>query len=223
MQLSANLFFLATAFLILFALSELIFRIFKPEAEYTRKGVHIGTGLLTLLFPLLLESTAEVVLLCTSFILLLASSRRWNFLPSINGVERKTYGSLSYPIAVILSFWAMETFAEEQGKARLIWFYLPVLTMAIADPAAAIIGRHFKSRKFNIGDGTKSLAGCLAFWISARLVCGVSLVLLGFNINPLIAMPGIGVSSMTAEAVSPYGLDNLTIPMAVLLYLYIFL
>jgi len=223
MLLSMNLFLLASAFLMLFLLSELIFRKFKPEPEYTRKAVHIGTGLLTLLFPIMLDSVAEVLVLCISFMLLLIASQRWNLLPSINDVKRKTYGSLSYPIAVILSFWAMEVFADGEGKGRLIWFYLPVLTMAIADPAAALIGRSISSRKFLIGDGSKSLAGCVAFWIFARLVCTFSFFLLELNVNPLLALPGIGVGSMTAEAVSPYGLDNLTIPIAVLLYLYVFL
>jgi len=223
MQLSLNLFLLAGAFLMLFALSEIVFRVSKCEAEYTRKGVHIGTGLLTLLFPLLLDSMTEVILLCVSFMLILLASQRWNLLPSINDVGRKTYGSLSYPVSVILSFWAMETFANNEGNERLIWFYLPILTMAIADPAAAFIGRRFSSKKFRIGDGTKSVAGCVGFWIFARLVCTGLCFFLGLNVNPLFALPGVGIVSMTAEAASPYGFDNLTIPLSVLGYLYVFL
>lgn len=223
MQLSMNLFLLGAAFLALFGISELIFKKFKPEVEYTRKIVHIGTGLLTMLFPLLLDSMTEVVILCAAFIFILIASQRLGLLPSVNGVNRKTYGSLSYPVAVILSFWAMETFAEGEGTERLIWFYLPILTMAIADPAAALIGRRVNSRKFQVGDVTKSVAGCLTFWIVARLICMASFFFLDLNENPLFALPGVAVGSMTAEAISPYGLDNLTIPLSVLLYLYVFL
>lgn len=57
----ANTLYLAAAFLGLFGIAEWLFVTYKPQAEYTRKFVHIGTGLLSLLFPLLLTSVWSVL------------------------------------------------------------------------------------------------------------------------------------------------------------------
>src|SRR6478672_6779098 len=43
---------LAGAFLLLFAAAEAMFHLLRIRAELTRKTVHFGTGILTLLFPL---------------------------------------------------------------------------------------------------------------------------------------------------------------------------
>src|SRR4051794_39802502 len=95
---------LAAAFLLLFAAAEIIYRRGGVKAEYTRKMVHIGTGLLTLLFPLYLNEAWQVILLCSSFLLILILSLKFNWLPSINKVGRKTAGSWLYPIVVVFTF-----------------------------------------------------------------------------------------------------------------------
>src|SRR5690606_10098770 len=99
---------LAGAFAALFAAAEVLYRVWRMNAEVTRKVVHIGTGLLALLFPLVLTSHWQVLALCGSFAVLLWISIRYKFLPSINGIRRKSYGSLGYPISVYVSFLAYE-------------------------------------------------------------------------------------------------------------------
>ena len=70
---------LSSAFLGLFALAELLFHVAKMRAEYTRKLVHAGTGLLTLLFPVYLDHVWQVLVICASFLLLLVLSMRFRF------------------------------------------------------------------------------------------------------------------------------------------------
>ncbi|HXC05663.1 MAG TPA: hypothetical protein VNZ86_12965, partial [Bacteroidia bacterium] len=48
------------SFMVLFALSETLFYRYQVQAEISRKLVHLGTGLLTLLFPLFLTDQASV-------------------------------------------------------------------------------------------------------------------------------------------------------------------
>ena len=222
MQIPIHLFGVAAAFLTLFATSATIFRFRKIQAEYTRKFVHIGTGLLTLSFPFLLDSFAEVALLCGGFMLLLAASLRWNLLPSINRVERKTHGSLSYPLAVILCYGAMEQFGGE-GFGALLWFYLPMLVLALADPAAAFAGKGPKTTRFRVGEGEKSLEGSLAFALVTGLVVLICAPLIAANgMSFALLLLSITTTTTLAEAYTPNGLDNLTIPGTVLVNLLIF-
>ena len=87
---------LVGSFAALFAGAELLYRVWRMNAETTRKVVHVGTGLLALLFPLALTSHWQVLALCGSFAVLLWISIRYKLLPSINGIRRKSYGSLGY-------------------------------------------------------------------------------------------------------------------------------
>ncbi|MBX9450243.1 MAG: hypothetical protein KL787_11230 [Taibaiella sp.] len=96
-----NAFILAACFLGLFVIAEVIYRLFHVKAEYTRKLVHTGTGLLALLFPVLLSSHWAVLILCAAFALILTISLQYKFLPSINAIERRSVGSLAYPAAVL--------------------------------------------------------------------------------------------------------------------------
>jgi phytol kinase len=77
---------LAGAFLALFGLAELLYHYLNVKAELTRKLVHAGTGLLTLLFPVMLNNHWLVLLLCSAFAVILLLSLRFNLLRSINAM-----------------------------------------------------------------------------------------------------------------------------------------
>src|SRR5690349_8627227 len=91
---SLNILMLAGAFALLFAVAEILYRVVHMPAEVTRKIVHIGTGCLTLLFPFLLHGAFLVGLLCGISLLILLLSLRYHWLPSINAIGRKSWGSL---------------------------------------------------------------------------------------------------------------------------------
>ncbi len=127
---------LTLSFLALFGTAELLYHKLHVPVELTRKGVHTGTGLLTLLFPVLLHSHWTVLFLCASFGLLLLASIRFHFLPSINAIERESVGSLAYPVAVYGCYLAFL-----QYDCQYLYFYLPILILTFCDPIAALVGR----------------------------------------------------------------------------------
>ena len=208
---------LAGLFLSLFGVAELMYHQFKVKVELTRKFVHVGTGLLTLLFPVLLGNHWLVLLLCTSFALILIASLKFNLLKSINAIERESVGSLAYPVSVYACYLAFDYFGQQY-----IYFYLPVLILAICDPVAALTGKTWPVGKYKVGKENKTLLGSSMFFLSA-LVLGF---LLFRALNPQLALAHILLStvlvaliSSIAEALSRKGYDNLTIPAAVLLTL----
>ena len=212
-----NTIVLATCFLALFTVAEILYHKFYLKAEVTRKIVHMGTGLLTLLFPLMLSNRWWVLLLCTSFALILIASLKFKFLPSINAIDRESVGSLAYPASVYMAF----LFYDHHNKDNVL-FYLPILILAISDPIAALGGRKIPSKPFSIGSAHKSLSGSAACFISAFII---STFVFYFNRtdtslgNIIFKSLAVALFAAVAEAVSGRGYDNITIPVAVLICL----
>ena len=211
-----NIGILSGTFLLLFALAETLFHKASVKAEYTRKLVHFGTGALTMLFPIYLTSHWQVLLMCSSFIILLAASKRFNFLPSINGVDRKTHGSILFPVVVY------SCFAMSQYMSNAMFFYLPILVLAISDPIAALIGKKFPVAKYTIAGHTKTLVGSMGFLVSSALIAFfcLSYMLNVSSQNGLLAVGSVALATCIAEAISKDGWDNFTIPFAATIVLY---
>lgn len=212
-----NIILLTGMFLSLFTIAEVLYHRFNIEAENTRKIVHAGTGIITMLFPVFFQSQWPVLFLCASFALILLLSLRFHFLPSVNAIDRASYGSLLYPLSVYICFLAYTYFHN------ILFFYLPVLTMAICDPIAALAGKRWPWKKLKIKSGTKTITGSLAFFISSFILSIVLFYFFSpdifkqknlFLIATLIALP-----AAVTEAVSFKGIDNITIPVCVVIVL----
>lgn len=212
-----NTFFLSSAFLALFAIAEIIHLKLKIKAEITRKIVHIGTGLLTMLFPILIDNQWLVLFLCASFAVILTLSMRFNFLNGINGIDRKSHGSISYPAAVYISYLFYD-FQEHQ----LLYFYLPILTMAIADPMAAFVGKKTNFIPVTIFGEKKTIGGFLGFLFTSILI---TIILTHYFPNIFIDRSFLIIicafCSAITELVTPRGLDNITIPLSIMVSLII--
>ena len=215
-------FLLSLCFLALFGLAEYLYRGHKIRGEITRKIVHFGTGILTLLFPVFLVSHWQVLFLCGSFLLLLIASMKLKLLPSINAIDRVSYGSLLFPVAVYVCH--LGYFLADKGP---ILFYLPILILAICDPLAALVGKRWPRGRYRVGRSRKTLSGSLAFFVAS---VGLS-VLLFHALLPgevllwrsLLLSVLLSIFVTVIEAVSGRGTDNLTIPLGAVLALYLML
>lgn len=208
---------LSGAFLGLFALAEILFHVFKVKVELTRKLVHFGTGILSLLFPILLTNHWFVFALCLSFLAILIASLKFNLLKSINSIERKSYGSLCYPLAVYSCFLIQSWYGKQDNfQGGYLIYYLPLLILAISDPLAALIGKKWAWMPFKVGIGTKTLAGSFAFFGSGVLISIAAFYAFQIELSlGFILLSCLIISFVTtiSEAVSRNGLDNLFIPL----------
>ncbi|MBL1278700.1 MAG: hypothetical protein COA33_000375 [Fluviicola sp.] len=199
---------LSFAYLILFASAELFYHKLKFKAEVTRKYVHIVTGLLAMLFPILLDNHWFVLILCSSFLIILLLSLKFQLLPSINAVERITNGSILYPIIVYSLFLLYQEFDQ------YMFYYIPILILALCDPIAALVGKKWPAGKYTFFGHTKTLSGSFGFLIAA-LITSLALTMGVEKINFADAiLISIVISIITAlsEAFTHKGFDNLAIP-----------
>lgn len=207
--------YLALAFLLLFGTAEFLYHVLKVEASVTRKIVHICTGLLTMLFPLLIENHWLVLALCGSFLFILLASVPLKLLPSINAVNRTTHGSFIYPIIVYGCYLVYDHYGA------YVFYYLPILTLALCDPIAELVGKNAPWRPYRIFGHSKTLSGSLGFMTSSILLSGI-LMYAFENMQWATAIPLIlliGLISTVAEGLSHKGYDNLSIPLSVELIL----
>ncbi|MBC7384242.1 MAG: phosphatidate cytidylyltransferase [Bacteroidia bacterium] len=211
---------LSVSFLFIFAIGDFLYYYVKIAPEYSRKTVHILSGLLACLFPVYFSNYWWVLAICISFFVLLKLSMRFNFLKGINGVDRKTYGSMVYPLGVFLSFFFYSLNINRFVTPPYFLFYIPLLILTLSDPAAAIIGKRFPLKKFTQKPGSKSCGGSSAFFVTALLI---SYFILPVELRKMGLVISLAIITTLSEAFSMLGLDNLFIPLSAVLLLYIYI
>ncbi|MFN3404532.1 MAG: diacylglycerol/polyprenol kinase family protein [Cytophagaceae bacterium] len=212
-----KIFLFAFVFLTLFGLAEFLRYFAGVKGETSRKLVHIFTGIITLFFPIYLDNHWSVLFLCGSFAVLLVASKIFRLLKSINDVNRITHGSILYPVAVYGSFVIFSV------KGNLIYFHLPILTLAICDPLAAYFGKKYGKARLNFCKDIKTVAGTMTFALSAYVISIISL--LYFVEIPLMVLIIFSllyaIVTAFAEALSKNGFDNLFIPLSGIVLLWL--
>ena len=205
-------------FLVLFAISEIAFHFFKIEVEYTRKFVHIFTGLISLFFPIYIKNLPDLLILCLSFLVIVGLSKKYNLLQSVNAIRRSSRGSILFPIVVIICF------IFQYYKDSYVYFFIPILTLALADPAAAYFGSKFPKGRFSIFGNKKSMSGSMAFLIVALLISIFSFYLREntFTISAILISITMASLATIGEAISIKGYDNIVIPITCIGVLLIF-
>jgi dolichol kinase len=199
-ELAAFLILLAA----LFGSAEVLRRRGIP-ADSTRRYTHVAGASVSALLPAFL-GLAETVALGVVIAAALAWTRSRGLLRSVHDVERPTLGAVLFPLGLAL--------AAIVGWAQPAAYALGALTLALADPAAALVGGRVKSPRWAVWRGTKSLAGSLAF---AAVVVAMGLVMtawvpLGFGAI-LVAAFFLAV----VEGSLGFGFDNLVVaPLAAL-------
>lgn len=201
-------------FLLLFALSELIYRQAKPETEITRKMVHFVAGVICLTFPFIFISIWPVAALGVAFLAIMYFSKKKGYLPSIHNVKRKTQGSYLYPLAIFLCFWA------EFSQNNILYYFIPVCILSVSDPLAAFTGKLAPYGKYTFWGETKTIAGSLAFFISALTVSYFCFNYFAEKPVQWLAIGIIALSTTFAEALGRRGEDNLWIPLTAIAVLY---
>ncbi len=215
-------------FIVLLALIALLIVIrslgkrYKWHSEWQRKILHVGLGLTSLIFPWIFEHLWEVLVVCTTAIMILLTIRHAPILrrgvgKSIYGVKRFSLGELLFAVSIAFLFWA------HQGNVVL--YIIPLAILTLSDAAAAIVGTFYGKRLFRVIEGTKSWEGTLTFSIATSLILATMLyVLTDLSLLALLLIATtFAVLGALIEAFSWYGLDNFFIPIGSFLFLHTFL
>jgi len=214
-----SIFFVA----IILALSELIRKLSKFDTEFTRKFVHIGVSHWWLVAMFLIKDMRFALIAPVIFVFLNYYSYKKELIKSMErGKDSSDLGTVYFPISLIvliLLTWKGGLLGQDLRYLGA----LGVLIMGYGDGFAAIIGQSFGRRRYKIFGNQKSLEGSVTMFAFAFLVSAIILGnSIGFDINVLRISFAVAVLSALTEALTPYGFDNLTVPILSTLNAYFF-
>ncbi len=178
-------------------------------AEVTRKMIHVSTGILIYFAPLYLSSFVIPFAVGIFFAAVNFVAIHRGLLKVIHASNRKSYGTVYYP----LSFSLLTLICWDSSPLVLM---CAMVALAFGDGAAGIVGSWMnKPHEYRVCADKKSVEGSFAM----GLVCfaGIALTLgifgdrMSWNRIAEIAFVA-SVIAVVMEAVSPFGLDNITVP-----------
>ena len=123
-----------------------------------------------------------------------------------NKKYKKDYGTVYYAISLtIITIYCWKVKKPEMGLC-------PFLSMAFGDGLACVIGRLINSPYMIIFGAKKSIAGSFTMFLVSFIAFGAFFYYYNANLW-LIKGWFMGLISMIIEALSPFGTDNLTVPL----------
>lgn len=185
------------------------------STEFTRKLIHISVGLWAFGTVLLFQHWYFAIIPPLSFVLFNYISYRGEIFKSVETGEKGNLGTVYFPISfaiIICLLW--------ERPNLLVASLMP---MTWGDALAAVLGRRYGQRKYSVLGSTRSMEGSLAMFLFSWLSTFLALLLLpplGWQTSLLYAL-AVAVFATLVEALSPWHIDNLTVPLlsAALLYL----
>jgi phytol kinase len=178
-------------------------------SEVGRKLVHAGMGLIADPRPVWILAVIAILLLGAVRLVPVAAQR---FGQVLGGVNRASLGEIFFPPGVATAF----TLAHGQAAA----FCGGVGVLALGDTAGALVGTRWGRRRYVIFGHTKSWEGSAAVWlVSSGCIAIASAALGDSGMGPAQLGRALltGAVAALAEAVLPYGLDNLVLPVLVVI------
>ncbi len=185
------------------------------STDFTRKFIHITVGMWSVGTVLLFDRWYMAIIPPASFILINYLSYRQETFKAMETGEKGNLGTVYFPLSFVLIvflFW--------QQPHLVVASLMP---MTWGDAMAAVLGARYGQFRYTLWGSTRSLEGSISMFLFAFTATFLVLWLfppLGFGISLLYALI-VSVVTTLVEAVTPWHLDNLTVPLvsAVTLYL----
>ena len=186
------------------------------ESSFTRKVIHIGVGMMSWFLPFLFTSPWPFVLACLVFAVLNLLDWRYGFFASMQSRHRNNLGTVYFPLAaavVAIVFWEQPPLMVA-AQMPLTW----------GDGLAPVVGAAYGRRTYTVHTSVRTLEGSAGFFIAGFIFTWLALwVMPGMpDISPVQAvLPALVIMGVTTliEAVSVWGLDNLTVTAAAIIIL----
>jgi len=183
----------------------------------SRKLVHIGVSHWWLFAMFWIENPIIASIGPAVFIILNWISIKANAFKGMNNEEsRHNYGTVYFPISLLLL-----VLASWYGLMPKWAGGTAILVLGWGDGLAAIVGEAVKSPSGKVFGWRKSMAGTIAMFIASSLV--VFFMTRSFDpqstlVSALLRGLGTGLVAAYLEVFSPFGLDNIMVPLGTALY-----
>jgi phytol kinase len=187
-------------------------------SDFTRKVIHIGVGMMSWGLHFLFDTPWFFVIACAAFMVINFLDWRYGFFAAMASSDRSNLGTVYFPLAagvVSILFWS---------RPPLMVAALMPLTWG--DGLAPVVGRVYGRRLYTVHTSTRSIEGSAGFFGACFIFTWLALWLVdGSPTIPIQAawLPALIVTIATTliEAITIWGVDNLTITAVAILILQI--
>jgi phytol kinase len=196
-------------------LISIVFKKYNDNSkEIVRKIIHIGIGpLIPIAQYLKIDQNAALIF--TGLIsLMVLINYTYKLFPTIEDVERKSYGTLFYCLSLFILIYL---FWDKDPYALITGFFI----MTFGDGLAGLIGKSFNSKNWNFFKQKKSLLGTLTmFSTSLIVVCSIGYSQQNsFSLNYVT----LALFATLLEQFSILGIDNFIVPISSALFFNFFI
>ena len=187
-------------------LISIVFKKYNEDSrEIVRKIIHIGIGPLIPIAQFLKIDQHSALIFTGIVSLMVLINYTYKLFPTIEDVERKSYGTIFYCLSLLILIWL---FWDKDPYALIAGFFI----MTFGDGLAGLVGKNFNSKNWIIFKQKKSLIGTTTmFFTSFIVVCSIGYAQQNnFNLNYF----AIAFLATILEQFSFLGIDNLIVPIA---------
>jgi len=200
-----NFIFILIYIFIIFFIS-IIYKRFSPNnKEALRKIIHIGMGPL-IPFAKFLNIDQTSALYFTGLVSLLTFiNYQSKIFPTIEDVDRKSYGTLFYCLSLFILIYL---YWNKDPTSLIAGFFI----MTFGDGFAGLIGKSFQSKSWFFLNQKKSFFGTMTMFITSLIVVFGLSYFQKYSLNMNIFT--IAFISTVFEQCSIFGIDNFIVPIS---------
>jgi phytol kinase len=189
-------------------LGQVLRKAYHLSQGFTRKFIHVAVGLISVPTVLWFSDLRWAIIPPLTFVVINYLDYRFGLIQAMMSSNRSNLGTVYFPIsfvAILIWFWGNAAGPAEHP--RLIVAALMPLTWG--DALAALVGERLGQHRYTVLGNTRSLEGSTAMLIVSTLATWLAL---GASPATILAAILVGLGATAAEAISPWGIDNLTVP-----------
>ncbi len=197
-------------YLFLIFLISIVFKKYNEDSrEIVRKIIHIGIGPLIPIAQFLKINQNSALIFTGIVSLMVFINYNYKLFPTIEDVERKSYGTLFYCFSLfilIYLFWDKDPYALISG------FFI----MTFGDGLAGLIGKSFNSKSWIFFKQKKSLYGTITMFLTSLIVvCSI-----GYSQQNSLSFNYFTIAFIATllEQFSFLGIDNFIVPISSALF-----
>jgi len=181
----------------------------KDSKEIVRKIIHIGIGPLIPIAQFLKINQNSALIFTGIVSLIVFINYKYKLFPTIEDVERKSYGTLFYCLSLFILIYL---FWDKDPYALITGFFI----MTFGDGLAGLIGKSFNSKNWIFFKQKKSLFGTMTMFLTSLIVvCSI-----GYAQQNSIYLNYFTIAFLATliEQFSVLGIDNLIVPISSALF-----
>lgn len=200
-------------------IAQLLLRRTELSASLTRKIVHISVAHWWFIAMVFFDSLAAALVGPVVFTIVNYLSYRFGIFKAMEHEDRrKNLGTIYFPISLIVLVTMSFT-----GWMPVYVAGIGVLVMGYGDGFASIIGERYGSHSAWLRATGKSVAGTATMFIASFVAVAVFLLAVGAEqsvLHLLVASASTAALAAAVELVTPFGLDNLSVPISSALFYF---